>query len=199
MELNHKQKIHEAAGKERHLDVVQVTADDIGRRVLRATDGRILAVVPCEGGCEDGFRCDGSELIHRDGFVEVLKGKKGERRELVLLEVDGEKSPTLFRGTTTIRGQLVEDGRSFPKVEQVLRPDRPSDFTVTLNAEYLLRLVRALGADAITLRIPTEVDRGVREDRQVDMPVKVVAHEGDEHAMRPSGAYGVIMPVVIDP
>lgn len=206
MKLNHEQKIHEAASNKpgRYaMHHVRVRLDaSTGKPQLEATDGRILAVVPCEPSEGDGFA--GGELLPRELFVEALKGKKTEERTMILVGAIAQVKRTDPKGGETHHQAELGEGE-FPRLDQVLPEESDTDISFTFDTDRLLRIIKATGAAAITLRIPSEESRVLGKDpestigNQVRGPVKVIARSAQgSDSYRRNGAFGVIMPITMD-
>lgn len=208
MKLRHSQKVHEATSKypgRYAMNCVQLRLAFGGKPELVATDGRILAVVPVEltgtSDPNDGF--EGGELIARDTFVELMKGRKTEERSLIR---NVHKDIIGRRGELSLKARLGEG--DFPKVDQLVPEERDDDITFTFDVEFLVRIAKATGAEAITLRIPSKMPdepghvtpphETVDWDRQVATPVKVIARGVGADNYRPNGAFGVIMPITVE-
>lgn len=178
MRLEPDTKIHLACapvGQRYGMDFVMLRAD-VNPPRLEATDGRILAVVPVEFDDDEEAT---SALIPAADLAEVYKGRTSEARSL-----SSNGHVTLRRGPITLTsGGATSDTAPFPRTQAILDGSEEPAVTVRLDVSLLQRLAKAIGAEAVTLRIPANSERGC-----VTKPIKV---EGDK-------GYGAIMPILED-
>lgn len=142
MNFDVRSKIEKAAAAESSRYAINGVYLDAQHSALAATDGCILAVVPCE--LADG---DTAGIIPAEAFARARKiaGKRG--------------TPALACNGTV---RLVDDttfarpDQRFPDYRAVMTQDATT-FRVTLDPSALLRLAQAIGAEWVTLEF-TDAD-----------------------------------------
>ena len=110
---------------------------DADKQKLIATDGKHMAVIPCEK--EDG---DTSGFISPEAIKEYRKQSK---KSLVSLIANGQQKIgpfSLERPTTETHGQYPNWEAVIPKEDA----EKPVTFEVGLNASLLLQIAQALGS-----------------------------------------------------
>ena len=125
---NPNQKVELCASKDAtrlHLSGVHLNVET---KRLVATDGERLVIVPCE--VSDG---DVSGLLPVAALVEARK-QDGQ--------ISANGAAVLSNGATFERPDAT-----FPPYESILSPERGQAFTFGLNAQHLLDIAKALGAD----------------------------------------------------
>lgn len=168
MNFDVRSKIEKAAAAESSRYAINGVYLDAKHSALAATDGCILAVVPCE--LADG---DAAGIIPAEAFARARKiaGKRGTPA------LDCNGTVRLADGTTFARPD-----QRFPDYRAVMTADATT-FRVALDAAALLRLAQALGSEWVALEF-TDSDRQGSAFR--------VRPIGDGAV---SGAQGVMMPI----
>jgi DNA polymerase III sliding clamp (beta) subunit (PCNA family) len=148
-----------------------------------ATDGRIMASVPCELSPVEDLVGE-SALIPVDALKAARKAA-GRGADEVAMHY-GEGKVRVDNGDTV---EAFDQGRGeFPNYRNVL-PNPEHGIVVTLNAELLHRLADAIGSDgAVTLTFQKDTDGKLDPKRPIH--VVPISADGD------TGAVGVIMPIV---
>lgn len=143
---------------------------------LTATDGRMLAVVPCER--EDG---DVDGLIPVGALRAARKLANGRFTHL-LMRCE-EKQCVLVDGSTVPRPQDM----NYPRWKQVVPADeRPVHCKIALNPDLLMAVSKAFGGTAVVLEIASDTDSIV---------IKPTAKPGER--VSASDAKGIVMPMRI--
>jgi len=185
---------------EPYLDV-QTAADGARTGQLVATDGMIMAIVPVV--------LDEHDTSGWVGIAPLQAARKsaGSKRPTELVA----NSAAQFAGCTMPRssvwppavapvilpGDTAPIPPNFPNWRQVLVPSSSDDILVTFDMALLVRLAKAIGAEAVTLAIP----RNAFETPTVDHPDRNPNAVCGAMAVRPagdakgSGAHGVLMPM----
>lgn len=181
MKFNTSCKLDLAAASEPGRYAVHHVNLDVMRSTLTATDGRILAIVPCEP--EEG---DTDGLIPREAIRLARTGCKAA------------KAQVYANGTVKAHSKagIVEMPRpegDFPRYRDVIPAPASDDIRLGLDVELLWHLVQALGRNPERgYQVELRINRGgLSGDGAVTTAVLVrpIAYEGD---VRPLGA---IMPV----
>lgn len=160
---------------------------DAAKRRVVVTDGRIMAVVPCEleptPDGVDALQATDSATVSVEAFKAARKAA-GRSAELRLGVDSGTSHIETPAGTQSYR-HVAGD---FPKYEHVLdgaRKDSAGGLEVAVNAELLHRLADALGSStgAVVLTLPKDPKRailvrpfadGSPADTGADEPVGVI-------------------------
>lgn len=182
MKFNSKSKLDLAAAAEAGRYAMHHVNLDVVTSELSATDGRILAVIPCE--VEEG---DSGGLIPRDAIKIARTGCKAEQ---ATVKANGSVKA---HGKAGIVEMTRPDGQ-FPRYADVIPPQCSDDLRIGLNAELLWKLVQALGESpehgyGVELRIR----RGAFTGNALTAPIGVRMLGAP-----PTGARGVIMPITVD-
>lgn len=130
-------RIELAASTESSRYTLQAVKLDVEKKRMMATDGHILAIVPCEVSADDH-----SALISTDSIKRIRAMQK--RAKLVPVQVR-----TNGKVTAVAPGETAEYDLStgtFPNVDAVI-PATDGPCTICINAELLLRLATALTPD----------------------------------------------------
>ena len=159
---------------------------------LTATDGRMLVRVPVESSenaAPDSY--EGTSLIPREALTLARKGPKTfpslidvNHDNLVITNLTGTQSTLVH----------VQDMAEFPKVEAVIASAQDiksveTESRVTVNSEYLLKIIKALGTpDALEI-VLSPTSHG---------PIRLQVLNKAQGKYTLDGAFGVLMHVVID-
>jgi hypothetical protein len=168
---------------------------DVEKQRLVACDGHAIAVVPVSGLTESPGDCpnDESGFVSVDALKAARKGTS-KRQDHVVMSANGKH--VLQNGTTMPR-PVVINGMSFPPYEQVLPKERKTDenmVTFAFNAELLVQLCKAIGADpcnvSLTIPNPSRDPDAMYFDSQLHHVAMLdpIVVEGKD------GAVGVLMP-----
>lgn len=170
MKINTLCKIEKAISRDQTRHAITAPWLSADNKVI-ATDGKILAVIPCQvdGGDEPGY-------IPTDALKASRKGR-GATGEMALTRTECRVS-----GGATFP---VDNERTAPDWTAVTPPaDRPIKMRVALDPERLAALAEAMGAGAVILEIESE-----------SSPITVrPASKGHGDVPAEPGAFGVIMP-----
>lgn len=160
-------KLHLACGDPGRygMDCVQIT-----NGTARATNGRILVAIPITA--EEGVEIP-TVMVRGSHLAEIARGKKNEKRTLDVLESGEVSGYRAKRGDLEMAGIVADE---FPDIELILS-QLSFEGTLTLNVAYLAQAAKALGAEEVTLRIPTLEGKGGVFGAQVTGPVEIVAHD----------------------
>lgn len=157
---------------------VKVEADATHGARAVATDGRSLAVVPCE--LEAGDNLTG-QVVAREALT-LARKVAGAKREASVI-VAGETASAAGQTSPTLEGE-------FPRYSAVIpAPTASSHAIVALNATYLRAVLDALnvaGAELQSVTICIEKEPG-----KYPTPVVITS----THAR---GGLGVVMPITVD-
>lgn len=178
MEFNRALKIDGCCAQEVTRYALTAVKLDVEGKRLVATDGKMLAIIPCEPG--DG---DVSGLIPADAFKSVRRSPKALPGRI------------LANGVAKVTGKAGEE--TFPRTEGTF-PDftqvlRPKDFggelaRVMLDADALATIAHAIGEDGcVMLVLPTNPASAMR--------VFPLAQRGRGEASFTADARGVLMPI----
>lgn len=152
-----------------HLRYVEL---DVARQRMCATDGHMLAIVPCVPDEHDV-----SGPLTADALKAARKASKGLPPELT---ANGAQA---IPATGVTFPRPTRDERApFPPVDQVMPSGDRSSARVALNPAYLLKLAQAIGAgECVELRFALDNDGRI-------------AHLDPIVAIGKHGATGVLMP-----
>jgi len=179
MKLETKSQIEKTASKDQAGYVLLDAYLNVDDKTLVTSNGRILAVVPCE--IEDG---DTSGSVS----VEAIKAsrKMFKRQEKLSVKANSKLVVTDGVSSTTLER---EDKGNYPNYKQVVPNfDKQVTYKVSLNAALLLDLAQSLGDKIVNLELT--VDKDGPDKGQCLSAIKVTSS-----ANGVDGAYGVIMPV----
>ncbi len=138
---------------------------DVEKSRLIATNGKIMAIVPCipEEGDVSGYVSPAS----------IKEYRKAARKSYVTLQANG----ALKIDGTTFERPTVENKGTFPNVDQVIPKDEEGvTMTIGIDAALLYTLSQALGFDQVTLKIrgPQDVVMvSTSKGQGLIMPVRV--------------------------
>lgn len=170
MKINTSCKIEKAISRDQTRHAITAPWLSADSKVI-ATDGKILAIVPCQvdGGDEPGY-------IPTDALKASRKGR-GATGEMALTRTECRVS-----GGAAFP---VDNERTAPDWTAIIPPaDRPIKMRVALDPERLAALAEAMGAGAVILEIENE-----------SSPITVrPASKGHGDVPAEPGAFGVIMP-----
>ena len=170
MKINISCKVEKAISKDQTRHAITAPWLTVDSKVI-ATDGKILAVIPCE--VNEG---DAPGYIPTDALKASRKGR-GATGEMVLTRAECQ----VLNGATF----PVDNERTAPDWTAVIPPaDRPIKMRVALDPERLAALAEAMGAGAVVLEI---------EDESSPITVRP-ASKGYGDVPAEPGAFGVIMP-----
>jgi DNA polymerase III sliding clamp (beta) subunit (PCNA family) len=168
MTIDKKYKIEEATSKDPRREVLHAVhvAKVNGSAKAIATDGRMLAMVPVEMGDRDSDKVN----VRREAFQAARKTYK--RLPVVHLELNGKAmvtEPGSERAFDYIDGQ-------YPNFEPVLPKAAEKSVSVTIDANLLVKLWKALGGEAdtspgITLKIGC-VNGKAEQTRPIEVNVR---------------------------
>lgn len=132
-------KIELAASTEASRYTIQAVKLDVPNKRIMATDGHILAIVPCEVADDDH-----SVLLSIDSMKQMRAMQKRAKRVPIEIRTNG-------KATVIAPGELAEFELTvgqFPNVDMVVPKGEKYDgpATLTINVDLLLRLAKALGA-----------------------------------------------------
>lgn len=165
-----KARIEEAASKEETRFTLRAVKVDVEKKRAMATDGHMLAIVPCEVSDSDK-----SSLLSTDSIKQIRAMEKRAKSTPVTLSL-GEKVSAIGRGET---GEYDLVTGQFPNVDAVI-PKYDLPVTISFNAELLYRLAKAMTATGDNLIVSLTV-----KDRESSILVKAGANPE---------AIGVLMP-----
>ena len=174
-------KIESVASNQESRYCLRAVQLDVEKKRIMATDGHILAIVPCEVDAEDH-----SALIGLDTVKSLRAMQKRSK-------VHGTSIPVQIRTngkiTATAMGESAEfavaEGR-FPNVDMIVK-EVEGPPTVSLSVELLYKLAEALHSNSIGSSNPGHVSLWVKD---ASSAVVVKSTQSED-----KGAVGVIMPV----
>lgn len=187
MIINKNNKVHECCST----DVQRPALNHVlfnGERLI-ATDGHILASVAPESLDGEAEKA----LIP----VEALKTatKPSGSLHAIVFHADNETMSAFGGGQEVIVRQPADVGPDqYPNCDRIMPPEeqiKAPQLRIGLNAKLLLRLAKALGTDALELRLPI-----MEPDSSRDYPMKAIyvvplgTQDIDE-----GGPFGLIMPM----
>jgi len=169
-------KIELAASTEESRYTLKAVKLDVAGKRIMATDGHILAIVPCEVGDKDK-----DALLSLDSIKQIRAMQK--RAKSVPVEVTTNGKATAVGAGETAEYELING--TFPNVDAVIPKGGKYEgpCTVSLNAELLLRLAKALQPE-VDKRNPPVVQLWIKDGNS---GVLVKCDDNPE-------AIGVIMP-----
>lgn len=139
-----------------------------------ATDGRILAIVPCEH-----TDSEAKHIVKLDDFKLIRKAQS--KAEYVEANLNGEIKAVGQKGESYTFQKL---DCTFPNYKQVLpAKNRPVNCKIAFDVSLLLKLALALGADKEQATVTLEIEDNLA-------PIVVRANNQSD-----STSYGVLMPV----
>jgi len=176
MKLASKYQIEKAASTDKNRFTINTVYFDNGHAI--ATDGRIMAIVPCEHSEEEQ-----GKAVQAEDFSKVRKAQ-GAKASYVEGKLNGSFSATGKNGESYSYklGEYI-----YPNYKQVIpQNDTEASFQVSFDANLLLKLAQAIGAGGIEkgslLVTLTVIDS--------EKPILVKANNNKE-------SFGVMMPVRI--
>lgn len=126
-------RIELAASTEASRYTLQAVKLDVEHKRIMATDGHILAIVPCEVSAEDH-----ASLIPLDAMKQLRAMQKRSKSVPVEIRTNG-KIEAVGRGEAA---SFEPTTGQFPNVDMVIPQSGPA--TITLNVELLYRLAKAM-------------------------------------------------------
>jgi DNA polymerase III sliding clamp (beta) subunit (PCNA family) len=130
-------RIENAASKESSRHTLQSVQVDVEHKRVMATDGNILAIVPC-----DVTDQDHSVLLTADSIKQIRAMQKRAKSIPVELVLNGKATAT---GKAESAEYELGKGR-FPNMDMAIPKYDDIPATVTLNVELLYRLAKAMTA-----------------------------------------------------
>jgi hypothetical protein len=157
------------------------------RYYLAATDGRKCSLIRAEREEHDEIEPAKVPVYHSGAFTAARKAA-GRGKPDACVHLNGRAVVTSADGSS--RMEFAQLDARFPDVFGCVPAGDPS-FCVSLNAEYLAELAKALGTDNVTLSF-FQVDG--RQDR---LPIRVEPLPLGS-ASTVDGSFGILMPVAGD-
>jgi len=173
MKTKAKYEIEQAASTDDLREALYNVHLDVENKLLVATDGRILVVVPAE--------IDKDEIggpITPEAFKSARKGitpkQKENGQEINIVCQDTELKTYTKNGLVTLqRPQNI----IYPKYKQII-PTNEASIKITFNPELLMRIAKAIGSKKlVTLEIKDELS-----------PIKICSE-------KETTAFGILMPM----
>jgi hypothetical protein len=157
-----------------------------------------------DGGCESNT--DESSLVPRQALVEARKGSKRLGTETSTITIYPETVHIASDQSSPFRRVDFSQERSrfeFPRVDDVIPSQEtirevPSECRVRVNAEYLVKLLKALGTPSeVEIVLGAGMPHSIKvngESKQKAVPV-ILQSYSDTEPKELTGAFGLLMPI----